>query len=249
MRCLNFSVSLPSPAISRLKRPVEGLLLDSCNILYDATGWHRWLIQVLRHLGLHTQCGCLFHVWEKDYLRAVHRGQCDQSAALYLFLQALGLTRGQIGELAATCQTRRLRWEAEARLLPGVKNALRRIAAAGIPMAVVSDTDQSGQQLLGHLEKMGLDGLLTAVVTSRDLGRVKPDPVCYETALKALHLHTRQAAFVGHDADELAGAARLGMQTIAFNPTQDVEADILLTRFEELLDVIDLPSCQRSMAG
>ncbi len=249
MRCLTFSISLPSQALRPLKRPVEGLLLDSCNVLYDATGWHRWLLQVLRHLGVHTQYHCLFHVWEKDYLREVHRGQCDRCEALRMFLQALGLSRGQIEEVATTCEARRLRWEAETRLLPGVKNTLRQLASAGIPLAVVSDTEHTSPELLGRLEKMGLPDILTSVVSSRDLGCIKPDPACYETALKALHLQARQAAFVGHDADELAGAARLGMQTIAFNPSHDVEADVLLTRFEDLLEIISLPTCRRSMAG
>jgi HAD superfamily hydrolase (TIGR01509 family) len=249
MRSLAFSISLPTQAIPRLKRPVEGLLLDSCNILYDATGWHRWLLQVLRRLGLHTQYRCLFHVWEKDYLCAVRRGQGNQCEALRLFLQALGLSRGQIEEVATTCEARRRRWEAETRLLPGVKSTLRQIAAAGIPLAVVSDTEHSSAELLDRLEKMGLPDILTAVVASRDLGCIKPDPACYETALKALRLHARQAAFVGHDADELAGAARLGMQTIAFNPTHDVKADVLLIRFKELLELVSLPACRKSMAG
>jgi HAD superfamily hydrolase (TIGR01509 family) len=248
MRSLAFSIPLPTQPIRRLKTPVEGLLLDSCDVLYDVTGWRRWMLQVLRRLGLHTHYRCLFHVWEKDYLRAVHRGQSEPCEALRAFLQALGLSRGQIEEVATTCQARRLRWEAEIRLLPGVKNTIREIAGAGIPLAIVSDTEHSSETFREHLEEMGLRDTLTAVVTSRDLGRTKPDPRCYEAALEALDLHARQTAFVGHDADELAGAARLGMQTIAINTSQEVEADILLTRFVDLLDVVDLPT-RRNMAG
>ncbi|MHB8897217.1 MAG: HAD family hydrolase [Thermoguttaceae bacterium] len=249
MRSPGFSVSLPAQALPRLKRPVEGLLLDSCNILYDATGWHRWLHQVLRRMGVRAQYGCLFHVWQKDYLPSVYRGQCRQCDALRLFLQALGLSRGQIEEVATTCEARRIRWEAETRLLPGVKATLCHVAAARIPIAVVSDTGLSAAEVLERLQAMGLPDILAGVVSSRDLGRVKPDPACYEAALKLLRLSARQAAFVGHDAEELAGAARLGMQTIAFNPTHDVEADLLLTRFRELLDLIGVPTGRRSMAG
>ena len=248
MRSLAFSIALPTQSIRRLRAPVEGLLLDSCDVLYDATGWRRWMLKVLRRLGLHTHYRCLFHVWEKDYLRAVHRGQSEPCEALRAFLQALGLSRGQIAEVATTCQARRLRWEAEIRLLPGVKNTLREIASAGIPLAIVSDTEHTSETLRKHLETMGLEGTLTTVVSSRDLGRTKPDPRCYEAALETLNLRARQAAFVGHDADELAGAARLGMQTIAFNTSQEVEADIVLARFVELLDVINLPT-RRNMAG
>ncbi len=248
MRSLAFSIALPTQSTRPLRTPVEGLLLDSCDVLYDATGWRRWMLQVLRRLGLHSHYLCLFHVWEKDYLGAVHRGHREPCEALRAFLQALGLSRGQIEEVATTCQARRLRWEAEIRLLPGVKSTLREIASAGIPLAIVSDTEHSSDVLRDHLEKMGLQDTLTAVVTSRDLGCTKPDSRCYETALEALDLRARQTAFVGHDADELAGAAGVGMQTIAFNTSHDVEADIQLTRFVELLEFVNLPT-RRSMAG
>ncbi len=248
MRSLAFTLSLPTQPIPRLKRPVDGLLLDTCNVLYDATGWRRWMLQVLQRLGLHTHYRCLFHVWEKDYLPPVHRGERDVCEALRSFLQAIGLSRGQIEEVATTCQARRLRWESETRLLPGVKSTLRRLASGGIPLAVVSNTEHPSGVLRERLERMGLHDLLTAVVSSRDLGCIKPDPICYESALEALGLHAGQAAFVGHDADELAGAKRLGMQTIAFNATHDVEADVLLTRFAELAELVHVPTSQ-SRAG
>jgi len=248
MRSLAFSIALPTPPICQLRRPVEGLLFDSCDILYDSTGWRRWMLQVLRRLGLHTHYRSLFHVWEKDYLRAVHCGQTDPCEALHAFLQALGLTRGQIAEVASTCQARRLRWEAELRLFPGVRRTLSQLSSAGIPLAVVSDSEHSGEVLHRRFDTMGLQDMLTAVVSSRDLGFTKPDPRCYETALQSIGLGPRQAAFVGHDPEELVGASELGMQAIAFNTSQDVEADILLTRFVELVDLVDLP-IQRNMAG
>jgi hypothetical protein len=47
-----------------------------------------------------------------------------------------------------------------------------------------------------------------------------------------------EAAFVGHDAEELSGAAAVGMRTIAFNHAADAKADRYLIRFEQLLDVV-----------
>ena len=248
MRSPAFSIFLPAQPVPNLKRPVKGLLLDSCNILYDATGWSRWLLQVLRRLGVHTQYRSLFHVWEKDYLRAVNRGDCDWCEALRLFLQAVGLSRGQIEEVATTCEARRVRWESETRLLPGVKSTLCQIASAGARLAVVGDTDLSGRQLRQRLEKMGLPDILTSVVTSRDLGCVKPAPPCYSAALNALDVHASQAAFVGHDGEDLAGAARLGIQTVAFNSTDQVVADVSLAIFKDLVELVSLP-IPRNMAG
>jgi len=241
-------VTIPIQPVPRLRWPVEGLLLDACNTLYDATLWQRWLLRVLRRLGLHTTYRCFFHIWKKDYLDAVHRGDREFREAFRGFLQAAGLNRGQILEVTIACQSRRQRWEQETRLLPGVRTTLRRIAGAGAALAVFGDCEHRGEVLRRRLEMMGLDGVLTAVVSSRDIGKTKPDPSCYETALAALNLRAGQVAYVGSDADDLAGAARLGMQTIAFNAAPGVEAQVHIARFAELADLVATP-VRRSAAG
>jgi FMN phosphatase YigB (HAD superfamily) len=50
-----------------------------------------------------------------------------------------------------------------------------------------------------------------------------------------MELSADRVAFVGHDTEELAGAARVGMSTIAFNYDTNAKADVFITRFEELL--------------
>lgn len=249
MHAAAYSISFPDQPAPRLKRPAEGLLLDACNTLYDATAWQRWLLQVLRRLGLHTTYRSFFHVWKSDYLSAVHRGDREFCEAFRSFLQAVGLTRGQIVEVAVSCQSRRQRWEEEMRLLPGVKGTLGRLASAGMRLAVIADCEHPGEVLRERLEKMGLADVLTAVVTSRDVGRTQPDPACYQAALAALNLRGDQAVFIGHDGGELAAAAQLGMQTIAFNfAPEEVEADIRIARFHELIDLFETPML-RSAAG
>lgn len=241
-------VSLPIQPAARLKWPVEGLLLDACNTLYDATLWERWLLRVLKRLGLHTTYRCFFHVWRKDYLDAVYRGDGEFCEAFGRFLQALGLSRGQILEVTRGCQARRLRWQEETRLLPGVKTTLRRLAGAGTALAVFADCEHRGDVLRRRLEAMGLVGVLAAVVTSRDIGKTKPDPYCFKAALAALNLRADQVAYVGNDGEDLSAAARLGMQTIAFNFSPEIEAEVRIARFAELVDLVELPA-RRSAAG
>jgi FMN phosphatase YigB (HAD superfamily) len=53
-----------------------------------------------------------------------------------------------------------------------------------------------------------------------------------------------RVAFVGHDAEELAGAARVGLATIAFNYDPDARADVFITRFRQLLSLVSLRSPQ-----
>ena len=63
----------------RAPRPIRGLLLDACNILYDDTAWRRWLLRLLMRLGLRTEYGPFFRIFDRDYLDAVYRGRAGLS--------------------------------------------------------------------------------------------------------------------------------------------------------------------------
>ena len=244
------SVRVGSPSVGQLStsgalpRPVEGLLLDMGDVLCDATLWRRWLLRVLSQLGLHTSYRSFFHIWDHDFLDDVHRGRREFSEAFHAFLRSVGLSPAQIDEVEAACQARRDQWERTARLLPGVKSTLGQLHAAGVVMGVLSDSENPGTLLQQRLDRLGLDQMFKAVISSIDLGRIKPDPACYQTALRAMELPADRVAFVGHDAEELAGAAEAGLSTIAFNYDPDAKADVFIARFPQLLPLISPPSPQ-----
>jgi HAD superfamily hydrolase (TIGR01509 family) len=221
-----------------LPRPVEGLLFDMGDVLCDATLWRRWLLRVLSQLGLHTSYRSFFHIWDHDFLDDVHRGRREFSEAFQAFLRSVGLSPAQIDEVEAACQARRNEWERTGRLLPGVKSTLGKLHAAGVVMSVLSDSESPGPLLHQRLDRLGLGEMFQVVVSSIDLERIKPDPLCYRTALRAMELPADRVAFVGHDAEELAGAAAVGMPTIAFNYDPDAKADVFIARFEQLLPLV-----------
>ena len=57
----------------------------------------------------------------------------------------------------------------------------------------------------------------------------------------------REVVFVGHDAEELAGAAAAGMMTAAFNFDRHAQADVYLDRFDQLNSLLQ-PSAVRAAA-
>ncbi len=240
------SIGIARPS-ARALRPVRGLLFDPGDVLYDATLWRCWLLKLLARLGLRTNYRSFFHLWDHEYLADVYRGKRDFHQALESFLLAAGLSHGQIDEVEMACKSRRCQDEAAARPLAGAKATLRAVRASGIVLGVVGNYEQPASVLAGHLDHLGLGGLFDAVVSSFDLGATLPDPACYRAALAAMRLPPEQVAFVGHDSQELAGAAGVGMQTIAFNFDPEAHADVYLVRFDELLELASpLP---RSAAG
>ncbi len=226
------------PRPSPLPGPIRGVLFDLGNVLYDDTVWRRWVLQLLSHVGLHTNYRCFFRVWDRDYLEEVHRGQREFCDAFAAFLLSAGLSRGQIDEVEAACRARRHQLDAGARPLPGVKTTLERLHKSGLALGVVTNSEHPAHVLRQRLGLFGVQKLLATVVSSIDLKRTMPDAACYLRAVKDLKLPAEEVAFVGHDAAELSGAAAVGMPAIAFNFDTDARADVYLARFEELLEVI-----------
>lgn len=219
--------------------PVQGLLFDMGDVLYDATVWRRWLLKLLHRMGLHTQYHMFFKIWDNDFLDDVHCGRREYGEAFQAFLLAAGLSRGQIDEVEAASQARKRELEDHVRPFPGVRATLDRLHAAGIVMGVLSDSESTAEILRTRLTALGIGRYFAAVVSSIDLERTKPASECYQAALGEMGLTAAQTVFVGHDAEELAGARAARMRTLAFNHETGAVADRYLARFEDLLQLAD----------
>ena len=178
---------------------------------------------------------------DRDYLGDVYRGRRPFREAFEAFLLSAGLSRGQIEEIEATCQARRRQQQSSVRPLPGVTTALLRLHGAGLLLGAIGNSEYPASHLRRRLTRFGIEGLFSTVISSIDLKRIMPEKACYLAAIEAMKLPADQVAFVGHDTAELAGAAAIGMPTIAFNFDRDAHADVYLARFEELVDVVCAP--------
>jgi HAD superfamily hydrolase (TIGR01509 family) len=216
-------------------KSVRGLLFDLDDVLCDNTVWRRWLLKLLTRMGLATHYHSFFRLWQDEYLDAVHRGRCEFEQAFRMFLRSAGMTPGQIDEVQAASQARRLELDAGARPLPGVLPTVSRLHGAGLVLGIVSNSDKTSAELKSRLASWGLTNYFRTVVSSIDLGQTKPAAVCYRTALAAMNIPAAETAFVGHDTVELSGARKAGLKTVAFNYDADAMADVYLERFDELL--------------
>jgi HAD superfamily hydrolase (TIGR01509 family) len=232
------SEHLRGRAALRRLGPIDGLVFDLGDVLYDATEWRRWLLRQLSRVGLHAEYRSFFRLWERDFLDDVHRGARGYADAFAAFLRSAGLSPGQIDEIVAASQVRKRELEAGSRPFPGVRATLERLRSGGLSLAGLSDSESTSARLRERLAQLGL-GVLPVVISSFDLQRTKPDPVCYHAALAALGLRADRAAFVGHDAEELAGAAAVGMHPIAFNYDAQAIAVAYIERFDELGQLVE----------
>lgn len=97
----------------------------------------------------------------------------------------------------------------------GATTVVERLAATGRHQGIVSDADTAECRFI--LEQLGVSTFVDAVTTSEDVGRTKPDPAVFETALERAGVDASRALMVGDRYEhDMAGAARLGIRTVAF---------------------------------
>lgn len=225
--------------------PLAALVLDLDHVLYDASPWQRWLLQLLNRIGLHTHYQVFFRAFERDYLESVYVGERDYWDALRAYLLAAGVSRGRVEEVLAAGHGKHRELWRDVRPLPGVAATLAQLAARGVRLAVLSNTASRTAELEEQLDRLGIAGRFEIVLSSCDLGLAKPMPECYQAVLAAFDLPSEAVGFVGHESLELAGAGLAGLTTFAINHAADAQADIFLDRFEQLLQVVTPAALQQ----
>ncbi len=112
-----------------------------------------------------------------------------------------------------------------------------KLKTEGFYLGIITDTAHPLHEKIEKLERGGFGNLWDSIISSREVGVLKPDPQIYNLALQQLGINAKQAVFVGHKASELDGAKNVGMQTVAFNYDPDVKADFFINNFSELADL------------
>ena len=103
-------------------------------------------------------------------------------------------------------------WEMQLQPVAGAVETLT-LLHARYRLGVISNTVGSGDAEVAEvLEKVGLRGMIDALVTSRDFGRSKPDPSIYREAARRLGVPLELTCMVGDRLDtDIAGALRAGI--------------------------------------
>jgi HAD superfamily hydrolase (TIGR01549 family) len=140
------------------------------------------------------------------YLAHSHEGR-DPESLQKLRAECTGVFNRALGsDLSPEQYIGTLRFE----LVPGVVDALRRLRALGLALAVVANWDYGlHEQLAEHALVRWFD----AVVCSADTGLRKPDPAPFRLALERLGVEAHRAVHVGdHPPDDEVGALAAGLR-------------------------------------
>ncbi len=150
---------------------------------------------------------------------------------LKVFAAALGVhddavIREVLGHLADEFTTAGL-WEYE---IPGARDGLRALEAAGVRLGVVSNNDGEALARLRAIELAqvgpGIGVAVECVIDSGAVGVEKPDPRIFELALISMRLRPDQCWYVGDmPGIDAVGARRAGIRPFILDPYGDHPGD------------------------
>ena len=170
----------------------RGVLFDWDGTLVDsAQRTYRCYVRVFSGYGIEYDHAAFERTYSPDWYRTY---------------EDIGLPREHWKEADA-------RWiscyEAEASaLVPGAREMLERLAAAGIAQGLVSSGD--GTRVRREVEALGLERFFAAVVCGSETARRKPDPEPLLAALERLALPPAETAYVGDSPEDVAMAKAAG---------------------------------------
>ena len=220
---------------------LRGLIFDVGDVLYDGSLWRRWLLQLLARMNVRKTYAEFYREWEQQFYPRACLGQQDYWQTLRHYLSHLHLTDGQIDEVCRAAFARERNGDNTPRAFNGVAPTLGKLKASGYSLAALSNTELTERELRQKLAAMGLETYFSVICSSRETGLVKPQPEAYAAVIDRLPLASHEVAFVGHDADELHGAAQSGLATIAVFHEPQVTADWRLDDFADLQRLLGKP--------
>ncbi len=214
----------------------QAVIFDMGDIFFDATVWRRSLTQYLQRAAVQIDYPELCRRWEAK-LVDVYLARREYWEAFREFMADLSLTDDAVDRAVAFARQKADGIEKRT-LFDGVAETLAQLKAMGLKLAVLSDTESREARVRRRLADLGIEDCFDAVLTSVDVGYVKPDPRAYAAAMAGLNVTAIETIFVGHDDEELEGATRAGLTAVAYNCEQGAPCHHHLRHFDKLLELV-----------
>jgi HAD superfamily hydrolase (TIGR01509 family) len=183
---------------------MDGLLLDSERLWLEAEA------EVMAWLG---------GSWGPEHQEFLVGGSLDSTVAYMLELTGTPAVPEEVGRRLLDAMAERLR--AGVPLMPGARDLLDEVRAAGLPSALVSSTHRA---LMEHaLDGLGRDSF-TVTVAGDEVSRTKPHPEPYLAATRLLDVEPRRCVALEDSLNGATSGAAAGCHVVAVPSVVPIEA-------------------------
>ncbi|MFC4438810.1 MULTISPECIES: HAD family hydrolase [Natrialbaceae] len=122
--------------------------------------------------------------------------------------------------------------------VPGAVETVERLAARDLHVGVISDVDDEEGRWM--LEQFGVREAFDSITTSEKVGRTKPDPAMFETALEKAGVAPDRSLMIGDRYDhDVKGADEAGLRGVAFGAENGPAVSYRIESPLEVLEIVD----------
>jgi HAD superfamily hydrolase (TIGR01509 family)/HAD superfamily hydrolase (TIGR01549 family) len=215
---------------------IRGVFFDAAGVFYKRSqSTEKYIAGLLRERGYAAELSAQDRMRQKALRSQADRGLVGPDEYWDRVLELYGV--GDPDErkvLGANIQVH----EDKVLAIPGGREAVAELKRRGFLVGIITNTIHSLERKMRWVDTVGVAEFVDAVTSSSVVGVHKPDPAVYLAALEQAHLSPEESVFVGHNAEELAGARRVGMTTIAVHHDPGAVADYYA---RSLLDLLNIP--------
>ncbi|MFT0893000.1 HAD family hydrolase [Pseudochelatococcus sp. G4_1912] len=195
---------------------IRGVLIDLDGTLYDYEPCHQHALAAafaLHSFGLARDAFFNSYRIARDRVTSRLNGQGAGRSRLFAF-QIMGEEAGISMPFIAAYALDRAYWGAFIDFMKvddGAMRFLKRCHDTSVPVCVV--TDMTAHIQIEKLMRLGVEGLITRLVTSEEVGVEKPDVRMFEAGLQKLGVRADEAIMFGDDLrKDIGGALAAGLQ-------------------------------------
>ena len=226
-----------------------GVYFDAYGTLLDLDDYYMEMSKdVIEFLFLPFEPEVFLNMWSAEFIKAINEinlGIRDFLNNTELHVCSLDETLKTISmelpisEIDEINDRREMLLKDKVRVLPDVRECLKRLLEQGVMLAVVSNADT--EELSAHLRSCGLHSCFSEVVVSEEVRSYKPSEKIFR---KAEGLMGKPALFIGDSLRcDVLGGRNAGWNTVWYNPGKTkIPEGAHEPEFEitSMLDVLDL---------
>ena len=214
---------------------VRGILFDAAGVFYRRPEpTRKYVANLLKGMGLPTELSAEDRLRQKALRSQANRGHLSPDEYWDQVLLMFGVA-APLERLALVDQIND--YSDNVLPIPGGREALAGLKQRGFLLGIVTDTIYPLARKMRWLDRVEVAEFIDVIACSTVVGAHKPEPEMYLDALQQACLTPDESAFVGHDAEELDGARKAGMATVAVNHDPGTKADYYARSLVDLLNV------------
>ena len=214
---------------------IKGIFFDAAGVLYRrAAPTENFARELLKQAGMLAEPSLEDLARQRAMRAQASQGQLSHEVYWDQFLLMRGIANSEQRQVMVG---RIVDYSNDVLPVPGARETLADLKKRGFIIGIVTDTMYPLAWKMRRLIKVGVADYIDVIACSTVLGVHKPDPAMYLDAVQQAHLTPNETAFVGHVAEELEGARRAGMKTVAVHFDPDAQADYYAQSLPDLLNV------------